>query len=336
VNDNTACYITDMKKILTIIFISLLALLFLYAQSNKAPAKEDISASLHAWKLEQEIFEYGDFKLSYRDSKNDSETDTLVEQQEIIVLLHGYPTSSYDWHLVWENLSKDHRLIALDMLGYGFSDKPDDLEYSISLQTDIQQALLSKLGVNEVHLLTHDYGDNVAQELLARTNQPDALQIKSLVLLNGGLFPDVYEATTIQSLLRSPIGPLVSKLANGAIFHKNFNKVFGSANKLTNGESNDHWYLVCYNNGNNINHLLTHAADDRERNRDRWLNSLMNKDVPILFINGLDDPVSGKATVERYEVLVPNPNVVKLAGVGHYPHLEVPDIVIEEFRKFVK
>jgi len=204
------------------------------------------------------------------------------------------------------------------------------------LQTDIQQALLLKLGVSEVHLLTHDYGDNVAQELLARSNQRDLLQIKSLVLLNGGLFPDVYKATIIQSLLRSPLGPLVSKLTNGAIFDKSFNKVFGSGSKLTKNQIIDHWYLVCYNNGNNINHLLTHAADDRERNRERWLNSLITKDVPILFINGLDDPVSGKETVERYEVLVPNPNVIKLGGVGHYPHLEAPEIVVEEFRKFVK
>ena len=316
--------------------ILLVTLLSIYMQSNKAPAKENISDSLRAWELKQKIFEYGDYKLSYRDSKNDSQVNIYAEQKEVIVLLHGYPTSSYDWHLVWESLSKDYRLIAMDMLGYGFSDKPNNIKYSISLQTDIQQALLSKLGVNEVHLLTHDYGDNVAQELLARINQRNVLQIKSLVLLNGGLFPDVYKATTIQSLLRSPIGPLVSKLANGAIFGKSFNNVFGSSGKLTNNEIIDHWYLVCYNNGNNINHLLTHAADDRERNRKRWLNSLLTKEVPILFINGLDDPVSGKETVERYEELVPDPTVIKLSGVGHYPHLEVPDVVVEEFRRFVK
>lgn len=318
-----------MKKIISILLLA--TLIVIYAQSNKAPEKENISASLHAWELEQKVFKYGDFKLSYRDSGNVGN-----EQKEVILLLHGYPTSSYDWHLVWEDLSENYRLIAMDMLGYGFSDKPNNLQYSISLQTDIQQALLSKLGINDAHLLTHDYGNNVAQELLARIHKPNTLKIKSLVLLNGGLFPDAYKETTIQYLLRSPAGPIVSKFANESIFAKNFNTVFGEGSKLKDKDITDHWYLICYNDGNNINHLLTHAADDRKRNRERWLNSLMTKEVPILFINGLDDPVSGKETVEMYEALVPNPNVIKLEGIGHYPHLEVPNLVVKEFRKFVQ
>lgn len=51
----------------------------------------------------------------------------------------------------------------MGMLSYGFSGKPNNIKYTISLQTDTQQALLSKLGANEAHLLTHDYSDNVAQ-----------------------------------------------------------------------------------------------------------------------------------------------------------------------------
>ena len=148
------------------------------------------------------------------------------------------------------------------------------------------------------------------------------------------MFPETYKPATIQSLLRSPIGPIVSKLGNSAVFEKSFSKVFGPNSKPSSIELTDHWYLICYNNGHKINHLLTHAADDRVRNRERWLNSLVTEDVPILFINGLDDPTSGKETVARYEELIPNPLVIKLPGVGHYPQLEVPQIVVEEFRKF--
>lgn len=320
-----------MKKKILIATIILIALVAIYASNDKSPAKDNVSPSLIAWESQQKLFNYNGHTLSYQ--------DTQEQSKDVIVLAHGYPTSSYDWHLIWKDLSKDYRLIAVDMLGFGFSDKPKNIKYTISLQVDIQEALLLKLGVSEFHLVAHDYGDNVAQEFLARMQEDNTkypLKVKSLVLLNGGLFPETYSPTVIQSLLRSPVGPLVSKLGNGAVFEKSISKVFGQETKPSSQELIDHWYLICFNNGHKINHLLTHAADDRVRNRGRWLKSLMTKDVPILFINGLDDPVSGRETVARYEELVPNPHVIKLDGIGHYPHLEVPEIVIKELRQFIE
>ena len=84
-----------------------------------------------------------------------------------IVLLHGFPTSSWDWQLIWDELAKDYRLIALDMLGFGFSDKPNSRQYSIHGQADIVEALVKTKGLTNFHVLAHDYGDTVAQELLA-------------------------------------------------------------------------------------------------------------------------------------------------------------------------
>lgn len=85
-----------------------------------------------------------------------------------IVLLHGFPTSSWDWQPIWSELAKNYRLIALDMLGFGFSDKPNSRTYTIHLQADIVEALVEIKGLKSFHLLAHDYGDTVAQELLAR------------------------------------------------------------------------------------------------------------------------------------------------------------------------
>ncbi|ETE58309.1 Mesoderm-specific transcript protein, partial [Ophiophagus hannah] len=48
-----------------------------------------------------------------------------VGSSDIVVLLHGFPTSSYDWYKIWEGLTQRfHRVIALDFVGFGFSDKP--------------------------------------------------------------------------------------------------------------------------------------------------------------------------------------------------------------------
>ena len=250
--------------------------------------------------------------------------------------LHGFPTSSYDWHLIWPELSSDYRLVAMDMLGFGFSDKPDDIQYSISLQTDIIEALLKELDIKNVHLLAHDYGDNVAQELMARDiENKNPLKISSILLLNGGLFPESHQATTIQTLLRSPIGGIVSSFTNKTLFDKNFSKVFGKNSQPDKQEIIDQWFLICQQNGHKIGHKLTHAQDDREMNRKRWVGALQTTSSPCLFINGLQDPVTGIETVKRYEELIPNPNSIKLDSVGHYPQLENPEVVIYHLKSHI-
>ena len=112
----------------------------------------------------------------------------------VLLLIHGYPTSSYDWHPLWAPLATRHRLIAPDLLGMGFSDKPADHAYGIENHADLLEALLDRLGVQQVHIVAHDLGVSVAQEMLARRQtHPLAPRIQSLTLLNGGVCPEAYQ-----------------------------------------------------------------------------------------------------------------------------------------------
>jgi hypothetical protein len=92
-------------------------------------------------------------------------------QGPALVLIHGFPTSSYDWSYIWKGLG-GYRRIAPDLIGFGFSDKPVDYHYSISDQANLIERLLDRLEIQEYHILAHDYGDTVAQELLARNLGP--------------------------------------------------------------------------------------------------------------------------------------------------------------------
>lgn len=132
-----------------------------------------------------------------------------------LLLIHGYPSASWDWEGMWATLTQHYYVITLDMLGFGFSDKPKDARYLISEQADIFEGFLQTLNVNEYHILAHDYGDTVAQELLARQiDGSSQLTINSVCFLNGGLFPETHRPILIQKLLLSPLGPLVTKLIN--------------------------------------------------------------------------------------------------------------------------
>ncbi|MFP5305889.1 MAG: alpha/beta fold hydrolase, partial [Gammaproteobacteria bacterium] len=254
-----------------------------------------------------------------------------------LLLIHGFPTASWDWEPVWPGLCAQFpHVIAPDLLGFGFSAKPPRHRYSLLEQADLCEALLGALGVGHVHLLAHDYGVSVAQELIARHEERAgrSLQLGSVALLNGGLFPEAHRATFMQKLMRSPLGPLVTPLISERTFGRTFSRVFGTETKPTPIELHDFWRLIAENGGQRAIPRLLRYLDERRRHRERWVGALVHTRVPLRLINGSEDPVSGAHMAQRYAELVPNPDVVAMPGIGHYPQVEAPDHTLAAFLDF--
>ncbi|MCB1138560.1 MAG: alpha/beta hydrolase [Leptospiraceae bacterium] len=272
-----------------------------------------------------------------------------------LVFIHGFPTSSYDWSYIWNGFT-DYRKIAPDLIGYGYSDKPKDYHYSISDQANLIEGLLESLGIREYHILAHDYGDTVAQELLARQwnrmHRPEPggkssiqttgswpgvdpqSRIRSVCFLNGGLFPEVHRPRFIQKLLIGPLGFLITRLINQSKFEKSFAEVFGQDTKPTAEELQNFWDIIRHKDGLKIYHRLIRYMTERKRFRRRWVEPLLESDIPIRIINGPDDPVSGRHMAERYRELVSEADIVYLENIGHYPQTEDPDGVLRHYKEF--
>jgi pimeloyl-ACP methyl ester carboxylesterase len=253
---------------------------------------------------------------------------------QALVLLHGFPTSSWDWHPLWDSLVASYQLISLDFIGYGFSDKPISYYYSISDQAMLLEELLHYLKVDSYHLLAHDVGDTVAQELLGRQLDRRENKVQSVCLLNGGLFPETHRATKTQKLLLSKVGFLFSRFSTFKRFVTSFSILFPETTKPTLEEMDELYSLIEFKNGARITHKLIQYIIERRENRSRWVGALQKANCPIRLIDGLDDPVSGKHMVDRYRELIPNPDVVELVGCGHYPQLEMPEEVLEKYLEF--
>jgi pimeloyl-ACP methyl ester carboxylesterase len=257
-----------------------------------------------------------------------------------LLLLHGAPTSSWDWHHLWPALCARYpQVIAADMLGFGYSAKPRDYDYTIADQADLQQGLLASLGVRHCHVLAHGYGDTVAQELLARQLERDvrgdrSLVLESVCLLNGGLFPETHRARRIQKLLLSPLGALLGAVMNERSFGQSFSVVFGPSTRPTADELHQFWLLIRHNQGNRNMHRLIRYMPERRANRERWVGALQQARIPLCVINGPLDPVSGAHMVERYRELVPNPDTHLLPGIGHYPQVEDPEGTLKALLAF--
>ncbi len=260
---------------------------------------------------------------------------------EVLLCIHGFPTASWDWHRLWPDLIKRYRVIAPDLLGFGFSDKPTRHAYSLFEQATILEKLLDHLDIPAVHILAHDYGVTVAQELLARQlessrQEGNNIVIHSVALLNGGLFPEATFPLFIQKALKNRlVGPLLARLLSERAFRHSFSRVFAPGNRPTRSELRAFWSLVAHNNGKRVAHRVSRYQDERRTHRERWTEAVQNTDVPVRLIIGSEDPVSGLTIARRFRELVRNPDVVIVDGAGHYPQVEAPERVLEALLAFL-
>jgi pimeloyl-ACP methyl ester carboxylesterase len=255
--------------------------------------------------------------------------------KEIILFIHGFPSAAWDWHFQWKHLAGQYRLISLDLLGFGLSDKPTEHQYSLLEQADIVQALLISQGVKQSHVLAHDYGDSVAQELLSRQNDEDnATKILSLCFLNGGLFASHHRPLFAQKLLKSRFGGLASHFMNKASLTRGFNKIFAANSQPSDHEIDTLWQLLEHNNGKKVLPKLLSYIDERSQHGKRWVESMISSTVPLYFINGVHDPISGQHMLDHYIDIIPHPRTTAL-DVGHYPQLEAPEMVLSLYRTFL-
>ena len=224
------------------------------------------------------------------------------------------------------------------MIGFGFSDKPVDYDYHILDQADIYDQFLKERGVESFHLFSHDYGDSVAQELVARSLDEVLVprpKLLSWCHLNGGLFPETHRRTLYQKMLLSPMGALVGRLTTKTMISNSFRDLLSRNHPPTPAFLDAIWELIDYNHGTYVFNKLIQYIPQREVNRERWVGALQKCPVPRRLIDGILDPVSGGHMAAHYKDEVPSPDVVLLSDCGHFPHCESPAQVLRAFTEFI-
>ncbi len=242
--------------------------------------------------------------------------------------LHGFPSSSHDWAKVAPALESRGELLALDFLGFGASEKPVAHEYSLLEQADIVEAVWSRLGVRSTALVAHDYAVSVTQELLARGAEGRlSVELRSVSLLNGGLYPDIHRPQPTQVALLDPEqGPQLSRLVSEELFVAALAPSFAPSYDARD-DSLDIWRATSRDGGERIGHLLIRYILDRQAHEDRWVAALEQTDVPLTFVWGMLDPISGAHMAQRIRERLPAAPLLVLEDVGHWPALEAPERV---------
>jgi pimeloyl-ACP methyl ester carboxylesterase len=242
----------------------------------------------------------------------------------LVMLLHGFPSSSYDWRSLLDELPGPE-VLAFDFLGFGLSDKPRDHLYTLGWQADLATELVRRHAAGRpVFVIAHDMGTSVTTELMARDLEGRlGFELAGVLLFNGSIVLDAATLTPSQKLLRGPLGPLAARLSSRRVFDQQFGSVFSAAHPLSPEEADDQWSLICHGGGRSLGNRLIHYLDERIELADRWHGAIRDwHDLQLAW--GLLDPVATTAVLDALRRLHPGVRVTELPELGHYPQLEDP------------
>ena len=249
-----------------------------------------------------------------------------------LVLLHGFPGSSFDWRRVMAALSSRWRLLTFDFLGYGLSAKPDQA-YSLFAQADLVEELLAARGVERAALLAHDMGDTVAAELLARTNpggSGSAVEWTACMLTNGSIFIDMAQLTDGQKLLLTlpderrtdSLGPEAMAFGLAASFPPDRPAPDEMAAMVA---------LILHEGGDRLLPRLIRYIEERRAHQARWTAGFVDFPGSLVLAWGDLDPIAVAAMPDRLADLRARAGrdveLVHWPDIGHWPSVEDPDLV---------
>jgi pimeloyl-ACP methyl ester carboxylesterase len=258
------------------------------------------------------------------------------EVHETLLILHGFPTSSFDYAGVLDGLRAGRRVLLLDGLGYGLSAKPD-MRYSMALQADLAAAFVAELGVSTLALLTHDMGDTVGGELLARRAEGTwEVEVTRRVITNGSIYIEQAHLTNGQQLLLSLPDELLSSdfPINAATLTQSLRDTFSPAVSLPSAGSHQDPMpptveQILHDDGHRVLPRTIRYIEERRQHERRFTGAIETDPSPLHIVWGLDDPIAVPTMVDTLLAARPDATVVRLDDVGHYPMVEAPQRFLE-------
>jgi pimeloyl-ACP methyl ester carboxylesterase len=255
-----------------------------------------------------------------------------------ICFLHGYPSASYDYLHVLPLLEEDFSYVIHDQLGYGFSSKPDNYSYSLIEQAEVAIELWRKLGLKEIHLVSHDYGTSVANEIVVRRLRGfEPVKIKSVTFCNGSMHIELAKLKLVQKLMKHTFwGKYMAALSNKRSFTQTMRSIWYDKSKFNKEEIENLYDLLRLNSTNAIFHKVSLYNNERVKYWHRWIGNLPNLDIPAHVLWAQQDPIAVKTIAEQLAKEIPNAVYTKIDNCGHYPMLEQPIEWANHVMRFVK
>lgn len=255
-------------------------------------------------------------------------------QGEPIVFVHGTPTWSFEWRHLLKHFSATHRVLALDYLGFGLSDKPTDWTFRPEDHAANLAAWIDHLGLKRFTLVVNDFGGPIG--LSYAVAHPEKIQ--AIVLMNTWMWP----------LDKEPRIRLFGKLFGGALGRWLYLKQGLSVNAILPSAYGDPKKLT-----NTIHQHYKNALPSPEARlgtygmlkgligSSDWYASLWNQreklqGIPMQILWGMKDTAFLPADLDRWLTAFPKASVARVTMAGHLPQEEEPELVTAQMEAFFK
>jgi pimeloyl-ACP methyl ester carboxylesterase len=240
-----------------------------------------------------------------------------------VVLIHGNGASTYSWRHVLEPLAARYRVHALDLPGYGFSDKPEDGRYDGVWLEEFLSGYLDVAGVRRAVLVGNSMGGEVATEAAMH----DPARVAALVLLDAGGLPEAHADGVPLShrMLTWPvIGPVLQRLPVRGRLAARLREAVYDPDTITDTDV-DVYYAAFASAGGGNAFLARLRAQPGDRSA-----RVATIATPTLVVTGDSDRLVPPATARRYHELVRGSELIVLEQTGHLPQEERPERVVGE------
>jgi len=257
-----------------------------------------------------------------------------------VLLIHGFPTSCYDWRGVVERLSQRLRAIAPDLLGFGLSDKPAAYSYSLFQQADTIEELLRKRNVPAAHVVSHDLGTSVHSELLARQAEGRLkFELQSSTFLNGSMLQWMAKITPFQEQLATnatlPQAIEFCRTMFADRYVPGLQTLMRRPEAITATDAQVMKELLGYQDGNLRLPALAGYMRERYVYADRWLGAIENAKSPVQIVWADGDSIAHVGMGRELARRCPQARYHELAGLGHFLLMEDPAAVAEKIEQFI-
>lgn len=297
--------------------------------------------SLESFPYPAQRFPVGPHTMVYRDhgpdSTNDSPDGAEPHAAEPLLCVHGNPTWSFYYRRVLQRFGDRNRVIAVDHIGCGESDKPSrqDFDYQLKNHQDNLVALIDSLDLQNTTLIAHDWGGAIGLGAVAARKE----RFKRIVLLNTGAFPPPYVPWRIRACRFPLLGPWAVRKLN--LFAKAAVTMAMSRNKMP--EETARGLLAPYHDWDSrvaidafVQDIPTSISHPTHRTLSQLESDLPSlAEIPSLLVWGMKDWCFRPECLHRFQQVWPGAQSVPIEDAGHYVLEDAPDETLDAIDQFI-
>ena len=255
-----------------------------------------------------------------------------------IVLVHGTPTWSFEYRHLITGVRPGHRVIALDHLGFGLSERPADASYTPEAHAARFRAFVDGLGLSRFTLVVHDFGGPIALPVAV----DDPGRVSRLVVLNSWMWsfaddPEMREMAKRARMVSGRFGRFLYRRLNASL-RLVTPSAYGDRRKLTRAIHRQ--YLAPFPDADSRERVLWALArallESSAFYDGLWRRREQLAARPALIVWGMKDTAFRPVQLARWRQALPHASTVQLPDAGHWPHEEEPARVVAAVRDFIR